>query len=44
MKRKTLTRREFLGTTTMLTVASAAPRVAAVGGAPNTLALKGGTR
>ena len=44
MKRKTLTRREFLGTTTAaLAVANAAPRAAAVGGDPNALALKGGT-
>jgi dTDP-4-amino-4,6-dideoxygalactose transaminase len=44
MKRKALTRREFLGTTTAaLAVASAAPRASAVGGDPNALALKGGT-
>ena len=38
-----LTRREFLGTTTALAMASAAPKAAAVGGNPNLLALHGGT-
>lgn len=44
MRKKTLTRREFLERTSAgLAVASVVPRSAAVSGKPNALALKGGT-
>ena len=43
MIRNNLTRREFLGTTTAMAMAGAAPKAAAVGGNPNALALHGGT-